>query len=90
VSDLERWVRGIRYRLDHLAGRVDRDLVGMNEVLPVEHRLAQRLAEYPSGAEPDSLREFAFSVEELRIAVFAQELGVAQQVSSVRLLRELG
>jgi len=26
----------------------------------------------------------------LRIAVFAQELGVAQQVSSVRLLRELG
>ncbi len=90
VSDLERWVRGIRYRLDHLAGRVDRDLAGMNEVLPVEHRLAQRLAEYPNGAEPDSLREFAFSVEELRIAVFAQELGVAQQVSSVRLLRELG
>ncbi len=90
IGDLERWVTGIRYRLDHLAGRVDRDLAGMDEVLPVENRLVQRLSEYPNGAEPDNLRELAFSIEELRIAVFAQELGVAQQVSSVRLLRELG
>jgi hypothetical protein len=29
-------------------------------------------------------------IEELRVAVFAQELGVAQQVSAVRLLRQLG
>ena len=90
VNDLERWVKGILYRLDHLAGRVDRDHAGMNEVLPVENRLAQRLAEYPNGAEPDSLRELSFSIEELRIAVFAQDLGVAQQVSSVRLRREIG
>ena len=90
IGDLHRWVRGVLYRLEHLAGRVDRDLARMAEVRPVEQRFAERLAEYPRGAEPNSLRELSFGIEELRIAVFAQELGVAQQVSSVRLLRELG
>jgi len=90
IGDLHRWVRGVLYRLEHLAGRVDRDLARMAEVRPVEQRFAERLAEYPRGAEPNSLRELSFGIEELRITVFAQELGVAQQVSSVRLLRELG
>ena len=89
IGDLRRWVSGVRYRLEHLAGRVDRDLARIAEVRPVEQRYSQRLAEYPRGAEPNSLRELSFSIEELRIAVFAQELGVAQQVSAVRLLREL-
>ena len=90
VDDLERWVNGIRYRLQHLAGRVERDLAGMREVAPVERRFAERLAEYPNGSEPDTLQELGFMIEELRVAVFAQELGVAQQVSAVRLLRQLG
>jgi ATP-dependent helicase HrpA len=90
VDDLERWVNGIRYRLQHLAGRVERDLAGIREMAPVERRLAERLAEYPNGAEPNTLRELGFMIEELRVAVFAQELGVAQQVSAVRLLRQLG
>ena len=90
VDDLERWVNGICYRLQHLAGRVERDLAGMREVAPVERRFAERLAEYPNGSEPDTLQELGFMIEELRVAVFAQELGVAQQVSAVRLLRQLG
>ena len=62
----------------------------MREVAPVERRLAERLAEYPNGAEPVTLQELWFMIEELRLAVFAQELGVAHQVSAVRLLRQLG
>ena len=83
-------MNGICYRLQHLAGRVERDLAGMREVAPVERRFAERLAEYPNGSEPDTLQELGFMIEELRVAVFAQELGVAQQVSAVRLLRQLG
>ena len=62
----------------------------MREVAPVERRFAERLAEYPNGAEPVTLQELGFMIEELRLAVFAQELGVAHQVSAVRLLRQLG
>ena len=69
-------MNGIRYRLQHLAGRVERDLAGMREVAPVERRLAERLAEYPNGAEPVTLQELWFMIEELRLAVFAQELGL--------------
>ena len=57
ADDLERWVNGICYRLQHLAGRVERDLAGMREVAPVERRFAERLAEYPNGSEPDTLQE---------------------------------
>ena len=88
VDDLERWVNGI-YRLQHLAGRVERDLAGMREVAPVERRFAERLAEYPNGSEPTLFKN---SVHDRRVAVavFATRTGVAHQVSAVRLLRQLG
>ena len=38
LDDVERYVRGIRYRLEHLGGAVERDRVRMGEVLPLEAR----------------------------------------------------
>ena len=50
----KRWVNGIRYRLQHLAGRVERDLAGMREVAPVERRFAERLVGQWLGARHSS------------------------------------
>ena len=40
LDDIERYVRAIVYRLDHLAGAGERDQRRMAEVLPLEQRYA--------------------------------------------------
>ena len=41
LDDIERYVRAITYRLEHLAGGAERDRHRMAEVLPLEQRYAQ-------------------------------------------------
>jgi ATP-dependent RNA helicase HrpA len=83
LPDVHRYVRGIEHRLDHLAGDVARDQRRMADVRPLERSLAGALAG-PLGAEHD-LREIAWMIEELRMSVFAQPLGVRGTVSAKRI-----
>jgi ATP-dependent helicase HrpA len=84
---VHRYVRGIEYRLDHLAGDVARDQRRMAEVRPVEREYAEAVAMYERA--PDPLRTVAWSVEELRMSVFAQPLGVEGPVSVKRIRAEI-
>ena len=49
LPDVHRYVRGIEYRLDHLAGDVARDRRRMDEVRPIERELAEVGGRGPAG-----------------------------------------
>jgi ATP-dependent helicase HrpA len=83
LPDVHRYVRAIEYRLDHLAGDVRRDQRRMAEVRPVERELAEAVASAPRVT--DQLRQIAWMVEELRVSVFAQPIGVHGQASPKRI-----
>ena len=87
LPDVHRYVRGIEYRLDHLAGDVARDRRRMEEVLPVERDYAAAAARFDR--VPDDLRDVAWTIEELRMSTFAQPLGVEGSVSAKRIRREI-
>jgi len=86
LPDVHRYVRGIEYRLDHLAGDVARDRRRMAEVRPLERAYASAV----SGLEriDDEARAVAWLLEEYRISVFAQPIGVVGSVSPKRIRRE--
>ena len=82
-------MRGIDYRLERLASDAARDQRRMAEVLPLEQRYAAylaRLGRAPVGAD---VVELGWSLEELRVSVFAQPLGARGSVSAKRIAREL-
>ena len=89
LVDLERYVAAIGHRLSKLAEAPDRDRRRMAEVEVVERdyrRLLDALA--PSQVTPRVV-EVGWDLEELRVSVFAQSLGVKHQVSTKRIRREL-
>jgi len=90
LPDVRRYVAGVAHRVEHLAGRLDRDRRAMDEIAPVEARLRSALAAVRVGAEPESLREAVWMMEELRIATFAQPVGARGGPSAKRLLALLG
>ena len=83
LPDVHRYVRGIEYRLDHLAGDVARDQRRMADVRPIERQLAEAVER--AGRLDDPRREVAWMVEELRISLFAQPVGVRGPVSPKRI-----
>ncbi len=85
LPDLHRYVRGIEYRLDHLAGDVARDQRRMADVRPIERSYAEALS--GPGVVGDAVRAVAWMIEELRMSAFAQPLGVDGPVSAKRIRR---
>ncbi len=83
LPDVHRYVRGIEHRLDHLAGDVRRDQRRMAEVRPLEREYAAVVERV--GRTTEALRDIAWMLEELRMSVFAQALGVVGPVSPKRI-----
>jgi ATP-dependent helicase HrpA len=90
LPDVHRYVRGLEYRLERLADDVARDRRRMAEVVPLEERFARHLRRQgrTSAATPDAV-EVGWQLEELRMSVFAQPLGVEGSVSPRRVARAL-
>jgi ATP-dependent helicase HrpA len=74
LDDIERYVRAIVYRLDHLAGAGERDRRRMAEVGPLERRYTDIVDTAGPGKLPPELVEVRWQLEELRVATFAQPL----------------
>lgn len=89
LADIERYVRGISYRLEHLAGHAQRDLVRISEVVPLENRFATFVDRVPTGEMTVDAAEIRWLLEELRIQVFAQPIGTATSVSIKKLNQRL-
>ena len=89
LGDVERYVSGIRYRLEHLGGAVERDRARMAEI----HRLEARFAAFVDRTAPTDLPPDTASVrwmlEELRVQVFAQPIGTRGSVSPKKVSQRL-
>lgn len=83
LADVARYLRGIEYRLDRLAGSVERDRARITEVAGVEERWRDL---HRAGVD---VTDVFWSLEELRVAVFAQEIGAVGKPSVARIEREL-
>jgi ATP-dependent helicase HrpA len=86
LPDLARYVAGLEYRLEHLAGQIDRDHHRITQVAPLEARFRVLVTTRPGTR---GLEELRWAIEELRLAVFAQKLGIRSGVSAKRIDRQL-
>ncbi len=74
LDDIERYVRAITYRLEHLAGGQVADQRRMAEVVPLEQRFEQIVDAAGTAQLSSAMVELRWQLEELRVATFAQPL----------------
>jgi ATP-dependent helicase HrpA len=90
LPDLLRYLRAVEHRLDRLPGNVHRDLELTDRVQALEDALDERLQALPPRAPvPGALDDVRWMIEELRVSVFAQQLGTRYSISEKRVRRAL-
>ncbi|MEO5724273.1 MAG: ATP-dependent RNA helicase HrpA, partial [Ilumatobacteraceae bacterium] len=89
LDDVLRYVRAIERRADKLPGDPRRDGQRMGEVTALEERYRTILGGLPRGAVTAEVIDAGWFLEELRVSVFAQSLGTARPVSTLRVARVL-
>jgi ATP-dependent helicase HrpA len=90
LQHLPRYVRAMEVRLEKLAGHLQRDTAGMLAVQKLEDDYDAALDALPAAMPvPEDLRRVGWMIEELRVSLFAQELGTAQTVSEKRIRKAL-
>ncbi|MGH3652540.1 ATP-dependent RNA helicase HrpA [Glutamicibacter sp.] len=88
---LPRYVQGIELRLEKLrGGAVTRDSQALVVIQKLEGEYDTALDRVPPGARvPASLAQVKWMLEEMRISLFAQELGTAYTVSEKRIRKAI-
>ncbi len=81
LPEIERYLAGIRYRIEHLQGRVGKDAENMKQL----HAWEQRLSRLGESVPANSLAPLRFALQEYRITLFAQPVGAREKVSARRL-----
>lgn len=94
LVDLLRYLQAIDKRIDKLAQDVNRDRAAMLRVEQVTQAYKQLLSKLPkSKALPAEILEIPYMIEELRVSLFAQQLGTKYPISDKRILnviKEIG
>ncbi len=88
---LPRYLKGIEKRLEKLTGgALTRDSQALSVIQKLEDEYDAALDRVPEGARlPAALREVKWMLEEMRISLFAQELGTAYSVSEKRIRKAI-
>lgn len=87
LPDLQRYLQAIDKRIDKLAQDINRDRAAMLRVEQVQQAYQQLLAKQPKSKPiSDEIAEIRYMIEELRVSLFAQQLGTKYQVSDKRVL----
>ena len=87
LPDLLRYLQAIDKRMDKLAQDVNRDRAAMLRVEQVQQAYQQLLAKLPKSKPiSDEVAEIRYMIEELRVSLFAQQLGTKYPVSEKRVL----
>jgi ATP-dependent helicase HrpA len=90
LTDLARYLTAISRRLDRLPHSVGADRERMQRVHDVQHALEDLVgALSPTRAGADDIRDIARQIEELRVSLWAQQLGTARPVSEKRIYRAI-
>ncbi|OBB96440.1 ATP-dependent RNA helicase HrpA [Mycobacterium sp. 852002-40037_SCH5390672] len=90
LADLTRYLLGIRRRLEGLAHAVQADRERMQRVQAVQDaydELLHELSQTAKAAAP--VRDIARQIEELRVSLWAQQLGTPRPVSEQRIYRAM-
>ena len=90
LADLTRYLTAIGRRLDALPRGVDADRQRMARVHAVEDAYDELVRALPSARQDTaSVREIAWQIEELRVSLWAQQLGTPRPVSEQRIYRAI-
>jgi ATP-dependent helicase HrpA len=89
LADVERYVRAIGVRLDKLAKDPGRDAVAMAQLEVVQAEYESLLRIRPPVADVAGVREIRWLIEELRVSLFAQQLGTRGPVSDQRIFKAI-
>ncbi|MFT4125704.1 MAG: ATP-dependent RNA helicase HrpA [Gordonia sp. (in: high G+C Gram-positive bacteria)] len=89
LTELPRYLRAARLRLEQLPGAPARDAEAMASIDRVIARWNERLAQVPEARRANVNEQAHWLVEELRVGLFAQRLGTRHPVSEKRALRTL-
>ncbi len=90
LGDLARYLTAVGRRLERLSRDVTGDRERMQRVHAVQdayNELRQALS--PARAAADDVRDIAWMIEELRVSLWAQQLGTARPVSEQRIYRAI-
>jgi ATP-dependent helicase HrpA len=90
LADLNRYLTAIGRRVERLPQGVNADRERMARIHAVQdayHELRQALS--PARAAADDVRDIARMIEELRVSLWAQQLGTARPVSEQRIYRAI-
>ncbi|OHU24758.1 ATP-dependent RNA helicase HrpA [Mycobacteroides chelonae] len=90
LADLARYVTAIGKRLERLPQGVEADRERMQRVHAVEDVYDDLLRDLPAGRSDDpDIRDIAWFIEELRVSLWAQQLGTARAVSEQRIIKAI-
>ena len=89
LADVQRYVNGIKRRLDKLPENPAKDLNKLVEVGNVEREYSSLLESLPPGDVDQEVIDLGWMLEELRVSVFAPSLGTSRPVSTKRIVTEL-
>ena len=94
LKDYPRYLKGLEVRAEKLAHAAGKDQQWMREMAPLQKKWQERLAASRKvGLLDPRLDEIRWMLEELRVSLFAQQLGTTYPVSVKRIearWRELG
>ena len=90
LPDLHRYLQAIDKRIDKLAQDINRDRAAMLRVEQCQQAYQQLLAKLPKSKpiSPEAA-EIRYMIEELRVSLFAQQLGTKYPVSDKRVLNSI-
>ncbi|WP_420896210.1 ATP-dependent RNA helicase HrpA [Xenorhabdus bovienii] len=88
LADVLRYLNGIERRLEKLAIDPNRDRVHMSRIENIQRQWQQWLAKLSiQQKQLPEVKEIRWMIEELRISLFAQQLGTAYPISDKRILQ---
>ena len=91
LPDLHRYLQAVDKRIDKLAQDVNRDRTAMLRVEQVQQAYQQLLAKLPKSKPiSDEVAEIRYMIEELRVSLFAQQLGTNYPISDKRIINIIG
>jgi ATP-dependent helicase HrpA len=90
LAHLPRYLRALGYRLDKMTDDPYRDQANMARIQQLEQEYEAALARVPRGRRPGpDLRQARWMLEELRVSLFAQQMGTAYPISEKRVRKAL-
>ena len=90
LSDWQRYIEGIKRRLDKLPIDPMKDKLHQLNIEKVQDEYRKKCQQVPPGKEmPAELQEVRWLIEELRISFFAQQLGTSMPISVKRIQNQL-